>query len=145
MPSQQNSSDFAFGGYWNQSTSQFSASSAHYGEAEDASRTTLSYSFGPPVPLFGDRDAYENMPSTRPSLSSPSGTASTVTIPPVQAISAEYRQPPLHHFSTTGSIQTDTTYERSTQQPTKARKSMPRAPNFTSLDWERHHDEIKRL
>jgi hypothetical protein len=136
IPSQQNSSDFAFDGYWNQSASQFSASSAHYQEVEDAPRTALSYSFVPPGPLFGDRDAYENMPSTRPSLSSPSGTASTVFIPPVQTISVEHGQHPLHHFSATGSIQPDTTYEQSTQQPTKARKSLCRAPNFTPSDWE---------
>jgi len=59
MSSQQNSSDLAFGGFWNQSGSQFSASSGHYEEAEDAPRTALSYSFVPPGPLFGDRDAYE--------------------------------------------------------------------------------------
>ncbi|CZR60682.1 uncharacterized protein PAC_10578 [Phialocephala subalpina] len=152
MDSRQNSSDFSFGGHWphqdssSNQPSQFYGQSTHFGDVDNASHPSMSYSFAPPVPSFVLQDRFDDPSSSQPNSSAPPGTAFTGSIQAMPTSSTVGpRLPPLQESSMTSSAQSGRFDEPFIHPPPRPRESVSRTLTLNPSDWEKHHDEIKRL
>jgi hypothetical protein len=129
------SNNSSFGQHWLHQYS--SAAPEHYADVQDTSSQTMGYSFAPSTQAFGLRDGFDDSPGMQPSVSPPSAMTSASTVQPILLSSTD--------FNKTSRSQSDQFHEQPMHPPPPPQKSTPRTRTLTPSDWEKYHDEIKKL